>query len=751
MKVKLKTNEIWILCLMIIIHSLILYFICDFSKTMETYKDELYYFNLAKCLSDGRNFSRHGIRLDFVHIAYPLVMCPIFLIKDAILRVHLITLLNSVLMSISIIPVWLLCKELEVNKKIRWLSIFIIMIYPSMTMAATVMSENLYWPLTLFTYYYIVRVIKYRKICDTVIAGILSFSCYFCKEVGIVIFLSNMAWFFIAPVDAYFFENRFSEDSKEPFIKFYVKCFKWKHSLVYFFTYVVSYLIVNKFFLSTIINGYGGVSSAVSSLMRELDLLKIIYILYTLVVYLICAIIAFMVIPVVIPMLNIKELNPITRKTYFYTLILFVGTILTIACTISIKEDFGKVIPRVHMRYFSSMVALFLSVYGSVISQEREKFNYKNLWFCLGLFSFFSVFVFKGIISGSAVDAPELGYMEYLYRKFWVVKIEELNIYPVGVLYGIFCWIVIVVGYFINKRKKKYVYYLFYLIAVFSCFLNSWKGFEVIKNGYWISETCINDMESINNYFMNKNLENKNVVFVCGEGYSKSSKVYDTYFNGKQAYLVSDDTLIHTLMNNSTNCISNCTFSEPLDKKVFQLDKIDYFITDIKNFKNILGNIECVDSISSDNYLVFKNINPSEIYYLNPPYIIDFTGKGFSSLSYRTERIWESEEAFSWTEGNKVLISCDFPQEVEHLKAQINIVGTFNGIQNFAVYQNDVLVSEGSISDSGQIIVDLNVVDGVCNFKLDLPNAVSPYERGVSEDKRVLALAISSIEFFENE
>lgn len=746
-----KKNEKWILCLVVIMHSFILYYICDFSKTLETYQDELIYFNLAKCLSEGKNFIEHGVRRDFTNIAYSLIICPVFWIKDIFVSVHLITIINAVLMSVSIVPVWLLCKELGVHKKITWSILLIIMIYPSMNFAATFMAENLYWPLTLFCYYFIVKTIKHRKTSDAFIVGILSFLCYFCKEVGVVIFLSYTIWYFISPVDSYFFEYRFSQDTRESFVKYYIKQFEWKNILTYIFTYAIFYLIVNKFFLSTVINNYGGVSGTITSFLESVTLSQLVYILYAIIVYVVYAIIAFMVIPIILPLIKIKEISHVARKTYIFTLILFMGTIFTIVCTISVKESFGMILPRIHMRYFSSMIGLILPVFGSMNFNKMINKSQKSIWIFLGIFWIVAVYFFKGVSIGSCVDCIELGYPIYLHRKYGVISIGELKIYIAGIVYNILGGMIIVLGYFLSKIKMKYTYYLFYIFAILICILNFWMGFHIIKRSYYVAEAHINNMKQINDYFINNQLENKNVMFVCNNWYDKGPKVYDTYFQGRKSYLVSNNTLIDTLNNTSSKYISDYIFVEPIQEQVFQLKDIDYFIVENIEFQNLIGNIEYMEDISSEDFSVFKNINPSEIYYLKQSNIIDFTGRGHSSVVYRIEGISVAEGTFSWTEGNKLSISCDFPQEVEHLRAQINIVGTFNGIQKFAVYQNDMPISEGSISDSGQIIVDLNVVDGVCNFNLDLPNAISPYECGVSEDKRVLALAISSIEFFENE
>lgn len=747
MNTKLKATEMRLLWLVVIIHSFILFYICDFSIALETYADELIYINIAKCLSDGRTFTLHGLDKGFTNIAYSLLISPFWQIKDVVLRMHLITALNAFLMSLSIIPVWLICKELQVRKKIRYYIIFIIMVYPSMVFAATYMTENLYWPLTLFAYYFILRTIKYEKTIDAFAAGVLSFLCYFCKEVGVCIFLSVIAWFVLSPVESYWHEKKFPEDNKEHFVKYYIKNFKWRSLFAYILIYIVFYLIVNKFFLSSVTNAYGGVSSSLFSFIGEINLSKIFYILYAVIFYMLYTLIAFFAVPFIYPMMNLKKMNCETRKIYFYSLILLMGTILTIVCTISVRENFGEIVPRVHMRYFSSIVGLIFPIYGSVISNEKQTDDHKKMWISLALFLIAVIFIFKGAVTGSAVDSPELGYAIYLHGKYGIMNIGELNVYIAGVLYSVFLGIIIAIGYLVGKRNFRYTYYCFYAVAILMCILNFQKNFDIIKNSYSVPESSINNMKQISNYFIENGLEHKNVLFLPNSGYDKSAKVYDLYFDGEQTYEVTFDMFFNSVKNTSSRNTSDHTFEEAIYKTAFQLNNIDYFITEANELKSLLGNLEFLENISSENYFVYKNTRPAEICYLNPPDVIDFTGIGYSTMTYNIEGISVPEGTFSWTNGNELSMSCDFPEKVTQVEAQINIDSTFNGTQNFAIYQNDTIISEGSISGNGQITANFAVENGKCNFKIALPNAVSPYELGVSDDRRVLALAISSMEF----
>lgn len=207
MKTKFKFKESQIICLIILMYSIVIYKFVDSSRALETYFDEMIYYDIAKSIAQGDIFKVHGVSMDFTNIAYSLVISPFCLISDTVLRIHLISYLNALLMSISIYPIWLICKELNVKKEISWLIVSIVMVYPGMLISKTFMSENLYWPLTLFTYYYIIKMIKYRKLSYSIISGVLAYFCYLCKEVGLCIILATIAFMILDPIDSYLYEN----------------------------------------------------------------------------------------------------------------------------------------------------------------------------------------------------------------------------------------------------------------------------------------------------------------------------------------------------------------------------------------------------------------------------------------------------------------------------------------------------------------------------------------------------------------
>ena len=69
--------------------------------------------------------------------------------------------------------------------------------------------------------------------------------------------------------------------------------------------------------------------------------------------------------------------------------------------------------------------------------------------------------------------------------------------------------------------------------------------------------------------------------------------------------------------------------------------------------------------------------------------------------------------------------------------------------QRVSVYVNDELIAKLTVPPEDTLITfDIPkelTEDGVLDIKFDLPDAISPYELGVSQDERVIALAFNSM------
>ena len=110
-----------------------------------------------------------------------------------------------------------------------------------------------------------------------------------------------------------------------------------------------------------------------------------------------------------------------------------------------------------------------------------------------------------------------------------------------------------------------------------------------------------------------------------------------------------------------------------------------------------------------------------------------------------------SEKAFTWTDGKRI----EFHFKIENTQASIihalfNLAMIFQNKQNVLIFINKEKIDNVLLDVKSNLEFDfLCPKDGIVDLVLELPDATSPYSIGMSQDKRVLALAIKSIIFSE--
>ena len=93
------------------------------------------------------------------------------------------------------------------------------------------------------------------------------------------------------------------------------------------------------------------------------DWYSIFYFVYAFAYYFIASALAFMVYPLIYPAIHIRELDKKTKNAFLFLMLLFLETLFVIVFTITIKEDVGRVAPRIHLRYFTPMIGVFLPIF----------------------------------------------------------------------------------------------------------------------------------------------------------------------------------------------------------------------------------------------------------------------------------------------------------------------------------------------------------------------------------------------------
>lgn len=122
--------------------------------------DELIYSELARSLADAGTFTVRGVPTSGYSILYPALLAPAYGLFDALPRAYgAAKATNAVAMSLAAVPALLLTRRVAG----RWTSLVcaaIAVALPSMAYTATLVTENLFYPLALLFAWTLVRVLE---------------------------------------------------------------------------------------------------------------------------------------------------------------------------------------------------------------------------------------------------------------------------------------------------------------------------------------------------------------------------------------------------------------------------------------------------------------------------------------------------------------------------------------------------------------------------------------------------------------
>lgn len=748
----------------ILAHTLLLYKICDFSKALTTYADELSYYNMAKSIFHGHGLTAHGVTFEFQNLAYCYFLVPFFGISNGILRVKVITFANSLLMSLCIVPVWLICKELELKQKDKWLVAALVMIWPDMLTAGTFMSENLYWLMMLSAVYFSIKsIVSYKKFY-TIVAAVFCYLSYFCKEVAVCLALTYVAFIVLFPFADRIMDRRSKDTNsvkrwkRSKFPIHYLKEVNWTNLILFGITYAACYVLFKNIIFRDITNLYS--SKLDAAFLR--NLYDCFYFIYGIVYYILASIVAFMILPVLYPLFYYNRIDRNVRKAFIYALIFLLGIIVVIVFTITVKEDMGKVVPRIHLRYFAPLAGLLLPIFFKAVSDTEteggigEKSNKTVICFW-GMFWLICFFIFKGVAGGCTSENFGLNYTQFISGKFGNLSLnmnESVIFYLSAIIVNIIIGFVLIVWnavWLSNKWRRKFSMIVCVSMAII-CITNSVWGVSYMYKYYAADDTAIAEMIKINDFFIENKIENSNVLFVCQNWAGNSARIYDTYFDGVKNHEIIYENLMDEMYerNQMQIKISEMDFTDAVLGAGYKMDTIDYFIAgdSVVNLSSVMKGLQLIPEISGDFFYVYKNTEPEKLSFLTDDQSIfaeiEFGLEGYNVPLYVKNGISYCEGGYSWSDGDELQIRVHVPDTTAGAKVQLELAGTF-GRQEMVIYQQESIIYESVADGEGIFSFPIVPVQGDCSFKIRLPDATSPYHAGVSPDMRKLGLMIRKV------
>lgn len=197
--------------------------------------------------------------------------------------------------------------------------------------------------------------------------------------------------------------------------------------------------------------------------------------------------------------------------------------------------------------------------------------------------------------------------------------------------------------------------------------------------------------------------------------------------------------------------ISNLNYDE-VNVVYLQSDEFKDVIKEDNNYIITLeSNSSCELENSTDarkfSYLL-RYIGNANLETLNED--IWFYSDSYNVNNFSIQGISEKEEFFSWTNDSNVsmYLKLDNKTNAKNMNCYIELFSVFNNQQNVIIYINEKEVFKDLLKEGNNIEFKFETPqNGLIDMRIELPDAISPYELGMSSDERQLALAIRKVSF----
>lgn len=726
-----KKREICVLIFFFLLSTVVRYFFANrFPIRLSTTPDEVYYYQIASGIYCGRGVQVYGVQNGLHNILYPLIVAPFFSILSINIRVKAIWLLNCILMSSGLFPVYFLSNKILKKENLRYMVYIMYCFLGHMTYSMTFLCENLYFLLCLVTvcffYSFIINNKKSTKMYVlSFLCALMSYITYLSKETGLI--------FPVAYSLFCFFECLVLLLKKEK----KVLAQEIKGYLTYVLTFALIFVIFNRFVFERV-NGY--LSRDYTSFLKQENAIG--YLIYAALYYFFSVMMLSVVFPVVIPALCRKKNGKKVNQFYGFLNMLVITMSITVAFTISLAEDYGKELPRTHTRYIAWIVILFLIVFFCCIENNSfpSSLNLKQI-FSLTVMAALFLLIYNGAMLGSVSDST-----------MWILKSIPKDYFIVLKIGCLVFTFMLIVGGMIHNNRKKVIYVLAIMIFLAIQIVDNKIAIDKQRESYDISTEEENEVQYLREFAMSTN---DNVLLI---NYNFMTEVHyntDLYMALDNVY----ESSVYNIKSEGGNLehieLSDGTLANMAHGFVPAV-KFRYII--LENIYSIEENTNCkkMSQYSTKNYDFYElkngntNICLNEAKYnVNETIKLDSTHDVTRSLFYAGMN--RAESGYAWTNGKNVISNsikisgCD---SVTDVTLRMNIVNIINGEQRIKIISKNEVVYENSITENGDLYIPLITdKDGYVSFELILPDA----EMSTNGDTRTLALAISEIEFIGKE
>jgi len=724
----------------------------NYTRSLQIQPDELLYYDIAKNIFNGHGLSYFlGDYCNFKKIAYSLIISPAFAIEDGILRMQFINALNCIIILSSIIPGWLIFKNLTITRTNRILATVLLICTPELLASATVMSEVLYWPIFLSWVYVWLINEKRQSYKLSLLLGLLTFIGYWTKELFLVLPLAQIITTFLWIAVNSIRTRQFSLSS----------LFNHRICLIILelaFFWALTFVVEISFFTATTSN-YGGVKSTAAALTDVLtDLTQLKFFSYGVLYYFIGILLSVWLLPVIVPLVTLDRLPEQTKRLFLWSVLFCIITTVVVGIMITAQEDIGDITPRLHLRYFGPCLPLFYAVFLSCTDwmpfdkKTRILVEISSI-LALGL----AVTIFAGITIYSPIDQFSLLWFKLLDLAFGsAVSSSQISFTAPATIASKVLLAGLVLGCMLRSRQSgRHCRRIFLLIVLGFCSINTIFGILILHQFSHRDLSEIQNIEQINNYLSSHMPKDGTLAYVTRNADIQTFNNAVTYITGSYRMVVLNDKTV--TQANRPGVLLKDKFQDPILKRTYNdISSAEYILVDRgTNLKWLrFAHATPIAEVSNNQFTLMRNTNPEDL-ALTANSNVFFGGKHIyasfakeaqpGAFVYVDSGIGRAVTNFVWTFSRDVSFVIPVTGFTGTMSIELKVAKTHDGMQRYSVLSNNVLITEGSIEKPGTIAFNLQATQPFTRFTLHLPDAKKLLKSSQSSEDMFLGIAIESL------
>lgn len=587
---KKKINGWAAVALVFLVCAVVYGLLSSYPRELAVYSDELRYLDVARSLLQGRGLRVRNMPSDYQKILYPLCILPALLLRTTAAQITAIGWLNAVYMASAVFPAYALARAMRLNPRRTAFLVGVTAVLPTMSAAATFMSETVFLPLSLWQVYFFLRAMlaaPRARVGWCAAAGAFCYLLYLNKEVALYYLI---AWVLV-----------------RGWVWWHDKA-GWRAELACNAALLGSFLACFVLAKVTLFRGLGNSYNQTGWLTGE----QWCFLPFALVCDALFTVLAFWVYPVLLPLcgLHRPRRGSDARRTQlplFLLLCLGIG-VAVIAWSITVREDLHDPSPRQHMRYLEPLLIPLLAVTMDTLDEALTPARKRLLAALTALWGIGFIVVCRAIGAGAG-DNTLLQWFDFVADRtdrlpggsqtLW------LTVWHVCIVLG-----VAVLGAVLVRHRGRRVLAAAALVLCAACYLGEWR---INRWTYAIPAESAAGASALNESLAA--LDGKVLFLPCGVR-QRDSQLIETYV-ARDVYIVEYETLLQSgaLADGVLDLTAEAVGPEYPGRAYTDLDAADWVLA-AEGVPLDTTTLEKADAVCPAGYVLYRNPDAQRVRFV---------------------------------------------------------------------------------------------------------------------------------------